>query len=390
MGGIHTRRAGRRAVMATCALLAACAGETQRLEASSLDDYARFGRSVSVSGLRAAVGAYQEGSREGAVYTYVRRGDVWSLDQRITSPSPADEEFGSAVAISGTFLAIGAPRDHQPGALRSGSVYVYERDAAVGWELAATLRAPYPRQPWEAFGGSVAIDADAERLVMGAVDRDHSGATDAGAAFVFERSSAGTWFQTDELTAPAPAASDKFGSEVAIDGDTVAVAALRRDLAQNADAGSVFIFEPDAGGALALDQTLTAGDAATGDIFGAGLALEELPGGARRLVIGAGHADLVGANDAGAVYVFDAPAAGSFAEVAKLVASDGFTTTTSGARWPWRGRASSWARRAPTATRRMRARPTSTTSPAAGARRAGSRDTATMRTRAQGSAATSR
>ena len=356
MGGIHTRRAGRRAVMATCALLAACAGETQRLEASSLDDYARFGRSVSVSGLRAAVGAYQEGSREGAGYTYVRRGDVWSLDQRITSPSPADEEFGSAVAISGTFLAIGAPRDHQPGALRSGSVYVYERDAAVGWELAATLRAPYPRQPWEAVGGSVASDADAERLVMGAVDRDHSGATDAGAAFVFERSSAGTWFQTDELTAPAPAASDKFGSEVAIDGDTVAVAALRRDLAQTADAGSVFIFEPDAGGAHALAQPL----------------------------------DRVGANDAGAGYVFDAPAAGSFAEVAKLVASDGFTTTTSGARWPWRGRASSWARRAPTATRRMRARPTSTTSPAAGARRAGSRDTATMRTRAQGSAATSR
>ncbi|MEM1413495.1 MAG: hypothetical protein AAGH15_01275 [Myxococcota bacterium] len=299
-----------------------CVGEDQRVEASRLDDFARFGRSVSISGIRAAVGAYQEDGGEGAVYVYSRRGNAWSLEARLTSPTPGNEQFGDAVALSGNYLAIGAPLDNQPGAVRSGSVYVYERDPGNGWQLASTLASPFPNQAWEAFGVEVAIDADTERMVVGAVDRDQGTSTDAGAAFVFERGATGSWTLTQALAAPAPTGSDKFGNAIALDGGTIAVAALRREVGRNVDAGSVFVFEQSTRG-FALAQTVSAGDPGTNAIFGTDLALEELPGGARRLVVGAESVDRVGAANTGAVYVFDAPAAGLFAEVAKLEAADG-------------------------------------------------------------------
>jgi hypothetical protein len=222
--------------LAACLALTACGNETQRLEQSRLDDFARFGRSIDISGARAVVGAYQENGGEGAVYVFTRLSDTWSIEARLVSPNPDDEQFGDSVAISGTTIAVGAPLDDQAGAFRSGSVYVYQRNGTTGaWDLQATLSSAGGHQAWEAFGGAVALDGNL--LAVGAVDRDQAGQVDAGGVFVYERSGT-SWPLLQQLNAPMPVAQDKFGHAIDVAGSSIVVGAVRRDNGVRADAGA--------------------------------------------------------------------------------------------------------------------------------------------------------
>jgi len=67
-------------------------------------------------------------------------------------------------------------------------------------------------QPGARFGAATALDGD--WLAIGAPDEDHGGITDAGAAYVFRRIG-GQWAAVARLTAPSPAASDRFGAAIA-------------------------------------------------------------------------------------------------------------------------------------------------------------------------------
>lgn len=301
------------ACLATLFVGLACSPQ-QRIEQGRLESFARFGRAAAMEGATAAIGTRDENG-EGAVYVFSRAGDAWSPSARVVSPSPDDEWFGDAVALSGSTLVVGAPRDDRPGALRAGSVYVFERSGTT-WSHSQTLSSPLPQQAWEAFGVSVAVDGDV--IVVGAVDRDASGVTDAGAAYVFERSGS-AWSFTSSLAVPAPAASDKLGSAVAVADDTIAVSALRRDAGRTTDRGAVFVFARSRGG-WSLSQTLAPSDGASGDLFGSSIALVR-SGSVRRLLVGAESADLPGLANAGAAYVFEAPLVGAFAQTQKLVAS---------------------------------------------------------------------
>lgn len=316
---INRRASLRSRILVVCVLLSGCdAG--QRVGTSNLDDFARFGRSVDMSGFDAVVGAYQEsdGAAEGAVYIYSRRDDIWSIQARLESPSPGDEQFGDDVAIFGNIVAVGAPLDHKLGALRSGSVYLFERASDGSWSHFQTLSSPTPRQAWEAFGISVALYQNT--LVVGALDRDQGTETDAGAAFVYERTGS-TFVLSDTLAATSPLAFDKFGSDVDIFEDTVAVSAVRRDESGFTDSGAVFVFE-DGGAGFAYSQTLIASDIEDDQLFGTGVSLFEFGDGSRRLAVGAEGSTVASASNAGAVYVFDAPIAGVFAQTVKLTASD--------------------------------------------------------------------
>ena len=303
------------AVISAAAL--GCQNEAQRLEQSRLDDFARFGRSIEISGNRAVVGAYQENGGQGAVYVFTRSGDTWSLEARIVSPNPDDEQFGDDVSISGNTIAVGAPLDDQAGAFHSGSVYVYQRSGNA-WSLQATLSSPLPHQAWEAYGVEIALDGNL--LAVGAVDRDQGAATDAGAVYVYERSGA-SWSLLQQLAAPSPVSQDKYGNAIDLVGQTLIVGALRRESGRTTDAGAVFVYNRPAA-TFTLAQTLVASDPTVNGVFGSALALEVLAGGERRLLVGASNMPTGGFSGAGAAYVFDAPAAGAFAHTQKLVASD--------------------------------------------------------------------
>src|SRR5205823_3721735 len=76
----------------------------------------------------------------------------------LSSPSLRDADlFGSAVAISGTRVVVGAYRN-DTGALDAGSAYVYDLTSATPTAPVATLNNPNPvANDW--FGYSVAIDS---------------------------------------------------------------------------------------------------------------------------------------------------------------------------------------------------------------------------------------
>lgn len=58
-------------------------------------------------------------------------------------------------------------------------------------------------------------------MIVGSHHHDTNGASDAGAAYVFTRTSGGAWEQQAKLIAADPSADDTMGWAVAISGDTV-------------------------------------------------------------------------------------------------------------------------------------------------------------------------
>ncbi|MCB9598939.1 MAG: FG-GAP repeat protein [Sandaracinus sp.] len=304
-------------VCVSCSI--ACNPE-QRIEESQLKDYGRFGRSVAMHSALAAVGAAEEDTGSGAVYVFARGGDVLSPMARLVSPGASYELFGDAVALDGTTLVVGAPRSNRSGAVRAGAAYVFEY-ASGAWSHTATLESAWPHEAWEGFGTAVAVSGD--RIVVGAPDRDVAGKTDAGAAFVFTRTG-GSWSYAATLTIGSPGASDKLGASVAVAGDAIVVGAPRRDVfvglgGTYTDAGAAYVFGPSRS-TYTLQQTLIAPDRRAGDLFGGRVAATSATD-VRRVLVGASSADLGRVANAGAAYVFAAAPTVAFPAGVKLVAS---------------------------------------------------------------------
>ena len=101
----------------------------------------------------------------------------------------------------------------------SGSAYVFTRTGTT-WTEQAKLTASDGAAD-DRFGSSVAIAGDT--IVVGAYWDDDNG-SDSGSAYVFTRTGT-TWTEQAKLTASDGAADDQFGRSVAIAGDTIVVGA---------------------------------------------------------------------------------------------------------------------------------------------------------------------
>jgi hypothetical protein len=91
----------------------------------------------------------------------------------------------------------------------------------------------------DGFGSSVAVWG--ATAVVGAPAHAVSGHAAQGAAYVFGLSGS-TWSQTAELTSSDGAASDGFGSSVAVSGSTVVVGAAAHAVAGHAGQGAAYVF----------------------------------------------------------------------------------------------------------------------------------------------------
>jgi len=319
----------------------------------------KFGYSVAISGDTIIVGAYNDDaplSNGGSAYVFVRNGTTWTFQQKLTAADgTADDQFGSAVAVFGDTIAVGANHADQPSNSEAGAVYIFFRGGTVwtpgpkllpvapvilgdhfGDSLAfngtrLVVGAPGDDTPLTSagavyvylagavqfffeqkltiasggngdnFGGSVAIEGTT--LVGGA--RQYSpgvGQTAWGAAYVYEFNGS-SWISQGRLTASDGASFDRFGYSVAVYGDTVAVGAREDDTAAGPDAGSAYIFTRT-GSVWTEDQKLTPADPFNGDRFGISAAFTE----AGHLVVGAAEKQLTNPNGQGAVYYFTAPA----------------------------------------------------------------------------------
>jgi hypothetical protein len=140
----------------------------------------------------------------------------------------AGENLGSAVAISGDTMVVGASAQD----LGAGRAYVFVRRGS-NWSQQAELRPAVKLAGYDGFGASVGIVGDT--IVIGA-SSDPSSATGvngnprdnfargSGAAYVFVRKG-NTWTQQAYLKASNTGANDHFGTSVTISGETVAVGA---------------------------------------------------------------------------------------------------------------------------------------------------------------------
>jgi len=204
-----------------------------------------FGISVAMSPSQdtGVVGACFEdnagGTDAGSAYVFVRSGDSWSEQAKLTaSDGAALDEFGRQVAVDGDTVVVGARFDDHTGGANAGAAYVFTRSGTV-WTQQAKLTASDAAEGDE-FGLALTLSGD--RLIVGAYSDDHAGGADAGSAYVFTR--VGTaWTEQFKLMAPDAAAGDAFGGSVALSGDTAVVSSIFDDNAGGTDAGSVYVLD---------------------------------------------------------------------------------------------------------------------------------------------------
>ncbi len=202
------------------------------------------------------------------------------------SNTEAGDQFGFSVAISGDTMAVGAP---------------YEDSAASG----------------------IFHDYDTSQ-VDDCEGASSNCASDSGAVYIFKRTD-GVWTQQAFIKAPDVDLDDYFGSNVVLDGDTLAVAAYNENSgvtvsgAINAadfppawdenlggGTGAVYVYKRS-GSTWAMEAFVKASNPGAGDNFGTGMALD-----GDWLAIGAVYEDsgsAVDQNDetassAGAVYTY--------------------------------------------------------------------------------------
>ena len=271
----------------------------------------QFGISVAISGNLAISGAQQDDDiapNAGAAYIFERAGTLWLQRKKLTTDdAKAGDLFGNAVAMDGTTVLVGAPGVDDAGP-EAGAAYVFVQ---VGEEWIQQSRLIGDNLGmFDRFGSAVAVHGNT--AVVGAYGKDEVG-EDSGAAYVFVRNGA-AWTQQAKLTHQGAVPGDLFGFAVSVYDDNVLIGAHQSDAA-GPDSGAVYLFTRN-GGRWTQDLLLLPNDIGIGDEFGYSI---DLTKGAA--IIGAPKEDR-NLDDLGTAYVF-VETRDSWVQQAKLTASDG-------------------------------------------------------------------
>lgn len=339
-------------IIGVCVVLSpARAGEDAYLKAASaLNNKGNLGWSVGVSGDTVVVGSPFDDSGavgvngspnstsapdSGAAYVYVRSGSSWVQQAYLkASNAEANDQFGSAVAISGDTIVIGAANEGSSAnvvdgnqlnnnAPLAGAAYVFVRNG-TSWTQQAYLKASNA-ELFDEFGTSIAVSQDT--VVVGAYRESSSSsgvggnqldnsAGFAGAAYVFRRSGA-TWIQEAYLKGSGLPA--RFGGSVSVSGDTAVVGAEGEG---STGSGAAYVFQRS-GSTWTSSAQMLASNPGAGDAFGCSVGVD-----GDTVVVGAfkerssaievdGDQTDDSAADRGAAYVFSR-SGGSWSQTAYL------------------------------------------------------------------------
>ncbi len=294
------------------------------LKASNAEGGDRFGWSVAMAGDTIVVGATRDSSAatgvngnqadnsagfSGAAYVFVRAGTNWTQQAYLKAHNTdANDAFGTAVAVAGDVLVVGAPVEasnatgvngdgSNNSAPSSGATYVFVR-TGTNWTQEAFLKA-HNAGTNDLFGTTVSVSGGT--VLVGALEEDSSANTvngdgnnnagfNAGATYVFVRDGT-NWSQQAYLKASNTNVRDQFnntavesfGGSVSLDGDTALIGAYEERSNVNGvngsqtnaslvQAGAAYVFVRS-GTNWSQQAYLKASNTEGGDFFGWAVAL---------------------------------------------------------------------------------------------------------------------
>jgi hypothetical protein len=299
-----------------------------RVEASDRAAYDKLGEfgaiGISADGNFMVIGARNEddgNTNAGAAYVYKKVGNKWLQEQKLQAGITAtptdnadrgnDDNFGKSVAISGDgkTIAVGAINDDQD-LTNQGAVYVFTRDdSREYWSqqrkigptgtLADTGASRY-------FGWDVSLSYDGSRLAVGEQYGD-TGATDAGSAWVFDRT--GTSWNTGQRldrSDSSGATSTFYGASIAISGNGNYIVVGSHYM--TSEQGRAYVWVRDtSNNTWSEQQILSAGDATNNTQFGIDVDIDDS---GTYIIVGAWLRDEVATNS-GNAYIFFRSGSGS-------------------------------------------------------------------------------
>lgn len=230
------------------------------------------------------VNGVSSASNKGSAYIYKKTETLWTDEQKIVGGSVGDgDNFGWSVGINEDYAIIGTPRDSQiasgGGILTdAGSAYIFRKFSSGTWTQMQSIGASDEGASDE-FGTAVAISGN--YVIVGAMFEDHNATgganlSNAGSAYIFELSD-GEWSQMDKLVASDRQEMDNFGVSVSISGDYAIVGAYNEDEdpaggnTQN-NSGSAYIFKYTSGNWAEVNK-IVASDRGGYDLFGNAVAI---------------------------------------------------------------------------------------------------------------------
>lgn len=275
-----------------------------------------YGTSVSLNKKYLAVGSIGDGQapykRSGSIYLYST--SKWQLVQKIVPVERgANYQFGSSLALceESSTLVVGSPyakADVNGANINCGVVHIFELDNFLDLHIQVLHLTPGDGKQYDEFGKAVAINRDT--IAVAAAYHDEG----RGAVYMYHRVNK-LWQNQSVLSIP----NDDvlyFGHSVAMGQNILAVSALHGNDAS--ERSSIFVFER-ANPAFEWQQKvhLFPSNGAPGDEFGISLALSD-----DTLMVGARYAGINNLEKAGAVYVYKKSASLDWSESAVLTASD--------------------------------------------------------------------
>jgi len=227
--------------------------ERQQLSAPSPAAGAFFGHAVALSAGIALIGAPSYNA-PGAAYVFTGSDASWTEQAELQAETPAvDDAFGWSLALTTDTAAVGGPAASRGSLTDAGCVDVFADDAGT-WSRQAELQADDAASD-DAFGTAVALSGS--RLLVGApcvstlgplqppvvpTPRAAVAATSgtSGSVYVFDDGTSG-WTSRRELVASDAAASDLYGEALAFSGTTAVIGASNKAAGTAAYAGRVYV-----------------------------------------------------------------------------------------------------------------------------------------------------
>jgi hypothetical protein len=170
------------------------------------EDFA-YAVALSANGSTALVGdSLDEGAYHGAAFVFVRSGNTWTQQAKLTAPP--EGFFGASVALSanGNTALVSDGTDQGP---ETSRVYVFTRSGST-WTRSAEL---HPAGSEITFGSAVALSENGDLALVGEDNYEFK-----GAVYVFTRSGE-IWSEEAKLTGTGEVGQGEFGASVALSGD---------------------------------------------------------------------------------------------------------------------------------------------------------------------------